>query len=85
MIEIDMNMPENCADCCMNYDFMQCIVTGTNFWHNEFTFDMDKDRLPDCPIHGEREIIKPHPHYLCIKEMSNICGQCVMYFSCPYL
>lgn len=83
MIVLDIDMPKSCSECPLLSEEVWCVVTGTSVWQNHI--DHNKERLPDCPIHGEREIIKPHQHHLCIKEMSNICGQCVMYFSCPYL
>ena len=49
---IDMDMPDNCFDCGIQYDCISCGITGTSFYENELQngFDAERDRLPDCPI-----------------------------------
>ncbi len=45
----DMDMPENCMDCDLQYDMCACILTGTRFWTKD-TFDSATEKLSDCPI-----------------------------------
>ena len=49
----DMNIPESCSDCPINYDEMSCAVTGTRWWSDTMVlldFDYTKERLHDCPL-----------------------------------
>lgn len=47
MVSINMNMPENCNNCRLNYDCVKCIVTGSEFYKDT---DPYEGRLPDCPL-----------------------------------
>ena len=41
-----MDMPKNCYNCPMCYDYMGCSITGNGLdWEN-----CDKIRLEDCPL-----------------------------------
>lgn len=52
----DMQMPESCFDCEIQYDNMCCSVTGTSFWidgdplHYDTKPDPNEERMPDCPL-----------------------------------
>lgn len=49
MVVLDISMPNNCAQCNLNYDCVWCIVTETRFNN----IDPYEERLPDCPIKRE--------------------------------
>lgn len=42
MIQIDMEMPENCQECPMYDEYGECLFLGT--------FAAQYGRLPDCPL-----------------------------------
>lgn len=52
----DMQMPESCFDCEIQYDSICCSVTGTLFWrdddplHYDTKPDPSKERMADCPL-----------------------------------
>lgn len=46
VIITDMDMPKNCAECPIFYDFMECPITTT---HADFE-QMISERLSDCPL-----------------------------------
>lgn len=52
----DMEMPESCFDCEVQYDNICCSVTGTNFWrkddplHYDTKPDPSEERMADCPL-----------------------------------
>ena len=55
-----IEMPQCCQDCPLNYDQMECAVTGTAWWSDSMVlvgFDSEKERLYDCPL-----IEVPTPH-----------------------
>lgn len=54
------NMPETCAECCLNYDTVWCIVTGTSFhpFDKSKWIDDEKERLPDCPLWVLEDVIE---------------------------
>ena len=49
MVALNMNMPETCNCCKLNYDCIKCIITGSEFYKDT---DPDEGRLPDCPLIG---------------------------------
>ena len=54
VIITDMDMPKNCAECPIFYDFMECSITTT---HADFE-QMNSKRLSDCPLKSANEMIK---------------------------
>lgn len=48
----DMQMPDNCSECQLEYDQMMCPIAGR--WYEQSNldigFDPNKDRLPECPL-----------------------------------
>lgn len=48
-----MEMPQNCAECPMCYDMMECSVSPLKFWNGRTEieqFDFCNERHPDCPL-----------------------------------
>lgn len=49
----DMEMPNNCSDCLLEYDQYRCQICGCNWYEQDYIdigFDANKDRLPECPL-----------------------------------
>lgn len=54
----NMEMPETCSDCPLEYDSFMCRLTGTNFFDKakEVYADFTKERMPDCPLIDANEL-----------------------------
>ena len=52
MIQIDMPMPKSCTECPCNNDFINCGVTGRNFYKDGNAEALDK-RPDNCPLKEE--------------------------------
>ena len=51
MIQVDIEMPQNCYNCPMLYDGMGCIITGEGVDWNDY----DKKRLDTCPVKEKKK------------------------------
>lgn len=51
---VEMEMPQTCDECEVNYDCAFCGITGSAFYGNAQipNFMPDEQKLPDCPIKG---------------------------------
>ena len=46
-----MEMPDCCSNCCLLYDKISCIITGTPIYTSEsLVINADSERLPNCPL-----------------------------------
>lgn len=66
-----IEMPQCCQDCPLNYDQMECAVTGTAWWSDSMVlvgFDSEKERLYDCPL---IEVPTPHGRLIDADELAN--------------
>ena len=45
----NMEMPDTCADCLLEYDSMRCRALSEDFFGKEH-FDFTVERLPNCPL-----------------------------------
>ena len=80
MIRIDIPMPESCADCPMNYDFIWCQALDRDDPHfDEWgTGAFDFTKKPDyCPLHEELCANCPlQPIRPTWQQSKAYCGQC---------
>lgn len=54
MLKIDMDMPESCYDCPLEYDLQCCPVpSGPGSWdqYDRKSWDFTKERHQKCPLH----------------------------------
>ena len=54
MIQIDVSMPRNCSECPCNNDYVNCGVTGKNFYENGNADALD-ERPEWCPLKEVKE------------------------------
>lgn len=56
-----MKMPESCGGCDLLCDYSDCMATGSTVWKYPYTgesfIDLEKERLPNCPL---VEVKTPH-------------------------
>ena len=48
-----MEMPDNCEDCAIQYDYMDCPVCGDGWYssnNQKRGFNPETERLPECPL-----------------------------------
>lgn len=58
MVQIDnMEMPKNCFDCDLNYDYFRCAITRTNYYEDE-QFNPSEERLSDCPLREAQSVVR---------------------------
>lgn len=50
VVVIGMEMPSCCSECEMNYDCLGCSAIRYDSAFDRLGFDMDTERLPDCPL-----------------------------------
>lgn len=63
MILLDMDMPKSCRECPIVHDEIYCSITHKSVLDQRI--DFMKERLPDCPIIDELDLMHYQAKFIC--------------------